>query len=348
MDKNIGVGMIVGLAMVSFLYVLNSDSFTKSQKAVILTLIIFPPAHWFVLIAVLIYNNNFTKDAVETNKVIKEVEKINESKTTLEQLKQKGILTEEEFNKKVEQLNIEENEKALKNSTEYKQLKSLLDNGILTKEEFEEKVKLIKSDNSLDKNQTIDETKEDDFKNNDNTKINSNKNDYFLAFILICILVVVLLAIYTNVKEQKNLEKTDYEEFDNVIENSSINNELPLESNSNNTEYIQQINYDYFIYCSVYYKRYNVHSQDGYLTPILTEEGKYCSQIVEISENEIPKFNERFRNDFTFKSSIDEYGVKIDRQTFKINKFNSYEEALDSKNKECVSDLEVLYIKSKY
>jgi competence protein ComGC len=143
MDKSVGVGMIVGLAIVSFLYVLNSDSFTKSQKAVILTLIIFPPAHWFVLIAVLIYNNNFTKDAVETNKVIKEVEKINESKTTLEQLKQKGILTEEEYKNKVEQLNIEENEKALKNSTEYKQLKSLFDSGILTKEEFEEKIEIL-------------------------------------------------------------------------------------------------------------------------------------------------------------------------------------------------------------
>jgi uncharacterized membrane protein len=343
MDNKIGVGMIVGLAMVSFLYVLNSDSFTKSQKAVILTLIIFPPVHWIALIAVLIYNNNFTKEAVETNKVIKEVEKINESKSTLEQLKQKGILTEEEFNKKVEQLNIEENEKALKNSTEYKQLKSLLDSGILTKEEFEEKVKLIKADNSLDKNQTIDETKEDDFKNNDN----SNKNDYFLTFILICILVVVLLAIYTNVKEQKNLEKTDYEEFDNVIENSNTNNELPLDS-YNNSEYNKQINYDYFIYCSVFYKRYGVHSEGYNLRPVLTEEGNYCSQIVEISEDEIPTFNERFRNDFTFNSSVNEYGVKIDRQTFKINKFNSYDEALANKNKECVNELEVLYIKSKY
>lgn len=141
--KEIGIGIIVGLAMTSFLYVLNSNSFTKGQKALILTLIIFPPAHWIVLIIVLIYNNNFTKEAVEANKIVKEIERIKESKKTIDQLKENGLLNEEEYKNKVEKLNLEKNNRKLKNTQEYKQLKNLFDNGVLTNEEFENKSKII-------------------------------------------------------------------------------------------------------------------------------------------------------------------------------------------------------------
>lgn len=71
---------------------------------------------------------------------------LDETISNLTDLKNKGILTEEEYQAKVEKVNQEQSEQDLKNSPEYKQLKSLLDSGILTKEEFEEKVKIIKKD----------------------------------------------------------------------------------------------------------------------------------------------------------------------------------------------------------
>ena len=61
----------------------------------------------------------------------------------LKDLKEKGILTEEEYNQKANKIEAEKAEQKLKSSTEYKQLKSLLDSGILSQEEFGKKVVLL-------------------------------------------------------------------------------------------------------------------------------------------------------------------------------------------------------------
>lgn len=66
------------------------------------------------------------------------------AKNNLSDLRSKGILTDEEYNQKVEKIEANISERELINSTEYKQLKSLLDSGVLTKEEFESKVEIIK------------------------------------------------------------------------------------------------------------------------------------------------------------------------------------------------------------
>ncbi len=81
------------------------------------------------------------KKEIQTIKT--ENSKLDNSLHNLSELKQKGILTDEEYTQKVSKLNSEKIEKELKNSIEYKQLKSLLDSGILTKEEFEKKIKLL-------------------------------------------------------------------------------------------------------------------------------------------------------------------------------------------------------------
>jgi hypothetical protein len=148
MDNNIGVGAIVGLAFASSLYVWNSNSFTKGQKTVLLICIIFPPAQWLGILIVLGYNNY--KESNSSEKVAER--KVNETKTKLEltissltELNEKGILTDEEFKSKVEKIEAEKEEQNLKNSTEYKQLKSLLDSGVLTKEEFESKIQLLQN-----------------------------------------------------------------------------------------------------------------------------------------------------------------------------------------------------------
>jgi len=150
MEKKIVIGALVGLLTATLLYVLTSDDFSKPQKTVLTLFIIFPPLHWLGILAVLYYNNNYTKTGKDIIQTKKEFEKINKNKLTLLELKRKGILTEEEYNQKVEKLKIEENEKELKNTQEYKQLKNLLENKIITKEEFESKIKHIHSSKTVD------------------------------------------------------------------------------------------------------------------------------------------------------------------------------------------------------
>lgn len=70
---------------------------------------------------------------------------IKNSISNLSNLKNKGIITEEEFKRKVEKLRNAKNEQDVKNSAEYKQLKNLYEIGVLTKGEFENKVQLIQN-----------------------------------------------------------------------------------------------------------------------------------------------------------------------------------------------------------
>ena len=152
MEHNIGVGVIVGLATASSFYIYKSEKISSIQKTILLICVIFPPAQWLGILIVLAYNNY-----IENNSVEKIAERRNENKIntlnsqveSLKNLKEKGILTSEEYNQKVEKLEAEKAEQELKNSTEYKQLKSLLDSGVLTKEEFESKI--VKINNIINK-----------------------------------------------------------------------------------------------------------------------------------------------------------------------------------------------------
>lgn len=83
------------------------------------------------------------------------IDKPNNTIENLTHLKEKGILTTEEYNSKIEKVKAEITEQDLKNSTEYKQLNSLLDTGILTKDEFDKKIILLKSKENIDKNYRI-------------------------------------------------------------------------------------------------------------------------------------------------------------------------------------------------
>ena len=147
MDKDIWIGGFVGLITASSLYVWNSESFTKNQKIYLLCCIIFFPLQWVSILVILAYNNYKVENSPEKlaekkSEVVKT--KLDSTINNLKDLKQKGILTDEEYSQKVEKLEAEKVEQDIKNSTEYKQLKSLLDSGVLTKEEFENKVKLLR------------------------------------------------------------------------------------------------------------------------------------------------------------------------------------------------------------
>src|SRR5690606_4223191 len=72
-----------------------------------------------------------------------ENKKHNSKIENLAHLKDKGILTEKEYDEKIKNLESSKIETQLKFSDDYKKLKSLFDDGILTKEEFETKVKIL-------------------------------------------------------------------------------------------------------------------------------------------------------------------------------------------------------------
>lgn len=146
--ERIIIGGLSALLISTSIYVWNSNEFTKAQKILLLTCFIFPPAQWIGIIIILIYNNykfENTPEKLNEKKVIEKKIKLNSSIDNLLELKEKGILTIDEYNEKVDKIESHKIEEEIKNSSEYKQLKSLFDNKILTSEEFENKIKLLKT-----------------------------------------------------------------------------------------------------------------------------------------------------------------------------------------------------------
>lgn len=148
MEHNIGVGAIIGLVTASSFYIYNSNKFNNTQKTILLVCILFPPAQWLGILIVSAYNSYIENNSVEKvteRKVEQKANTLNSQIKNLKDLKEKGILTEEEYNQKTNKIDSEKKEENLKNSQEYKQLKSLLDSRILTKEEFEDKLIVLKT-----------------------------------------------------------------------------------------------------------------------------------------------------------------------------------------------------------
>lgn len=147
MNENIGVGLVVGLAIGITTYIWNSDCFTKFQKYVLLLFILFPPLQWISAIILFFYNYHQFKKSKEYKKEVtnhNEEKKIDNSKINLQELKNSGLITEEEFKEKVEKINSQKTILTILKSKEYSQLKALLDSNILTKEEFENKISILK------------------------------------------------------------------------------------------------------------------------------------------------------------------------------------------------------------
>ncbi|RZL40977.1 MAG: SHOCT domain-containing protein, partial [Pedobacter sp.] len=127
MDSNPLVAVIVGLVTASSIYVWQSEEFNKTQKTFILFCLIFPPLQWIMILVAKYYNNLAYKKSKEFKKEVlnyNEEKKIDNSKTTLQELKDSGIITEEEYKIKAEKIDIQKTELAILNSKEYSQLKS--------------------------------------------------------------------------------------------------------------------------------------------------------------------------------------------------------------------------------
>tara|TARA_R110002111_G_C5899768_1_gene364046 strand:- start:50 stop:859 length:810 start_codon:yes stop_codon:yes gene_type:complete len=138
MNNNIGVGIIVGLTFASTVFILKSDYFTKSQKIVLGVLFVFPPAQWILAIVLGIWNKN-NNISIGFN-----VDKTKNSIKDLENFKNQGILTEEEFELKTNQLIARKQTEFFEKSAEYRSLKKLRNENILTEQEFGEKADLLK------------------------------------------------------------------------------------------------------------------------------------------------------------------------------------------------------------
>jgi hypothetical protein len=147
MEKNIGVGLIIGLVAATSLYVWNSENFTKTQKTILLVFILFPPLQWISILIVLLYNNqqstfnSFNRERVASPKK----ESSDSLIENLQRLKESGIITTEEYDSKLKQIIDKDFDQNVKNSTEYLQLKKLYDTGVFNKVEFESKVEIIKN-----------------------------------------------------------------------------------------------------------------------------------------------------------------------------------------------------------
>ena len=206
MEHSIGVGVIVGLTTASSFYIYKSEKFSSVQKTILLICVIFPPAQWLGILIVLAYNNFIENNSVEKTterKIENKINTLNSQVESLKDLKEKGILTSEEYNQKVEKLEAEKAEQDLKNSTEYKQLKSLLDSGVLTKEEFENKINLLKgfSDKEIAEEVILEITSKINNVYFDNNKIKKETSDsevwnYMLKVILITFLIVGILWLF--------------------------------------------------------------------------------------------------------------------------------------------------------
>ena len=103
----------------------------------------------WVSILIILGINNYRKqnspEVLREKQTVKETNSFDDKINSLKELKDKEILTAQEYNDKVKNLENQKQDSELKSSEDYKKLKSLFEDGILTKEEFENKVEILKS-----------------------------------------------------------------------------------------------------------------------------------------------------------------------------------------------------------
>lgn len=179
MEHNIGVGLIIGAAIGTSLYVLNSKSFNKTQKTFLLICIIFPPLQWISILVLLGYQsfqNNTSNQGIEKSRVRKSIYKNQAQLEKLKSLRKNGILTEEEYQQKVKSINNSRIEAEFRVSEDYIKLKSLFDEGILTEQEFQNKIRIAKKNWKSSSNSYSGEYNSSSSQRNTNSKVFSSSS----------------------------------------------------------------------------------------------------------------------------------------------------------------------------
>ncbi|RTY83381.1 SHOCT domain-containing protein [Flavobacterium sp. ZB4P23] len=297
MDSNPLVAIIVGLVTASSIYVWKSDEFNKSQKTFILFCIVFPPIQWIMILLAKYYNKLAYKKSKEFKKEVlnyNEEKKIDNSKTTLQELKDSGIITEEEYKTKVEKIDGQKTELAILNSKEYNQLKSLLDSNILTKEEFESKVEILKHSNI--KSEILEKVLPPtfnpvEFDSLESENKSSTVKTYFLSFLaLIALYLLIYLFINSNNYSNENIDSQP-----TAIDSTYINNSYQ------NTTYVEPLKIKKFVYVvmkiekpslDVYEPKGFINSVGFYetLDPMYSinyEKETYSTDIIEVNDYNI-------------------------------------------------------------
>ncbi len=146
-DHKVAVGAIVGLTIISSMYVLNNRSFTETQKTVLMFFIILPPLQWLSILIVLLYNNT-RENNTETKKTERKIEQLKTSLDSsinhLKELYEQGIISKEKYEEKCVAIEVEKINQDLKNSIEYKKLVKLFNSNILTIQEFQDATEEVK------------------------------------------------------------------------------------------------------------------------------------------------------------------------------------------------------------
>lgn len=147
-EISIGVGIIIGLTIASTYFVYSNDFFNQSQKTYFYFCILFPPLQWLSIIIVSFYNAykiSISPEFIENEKRQNEKRNIKKQTDIIIDLRNKGILTKEESNKKLISLRNSQKITEFKLTADYQKLKELYDNGILTETEFNDKINILKS-----------------------------------------------------------------------------------------------------------------------------------------------------------------------------------------------------------
>ncbi|MBK0370712.1 SHOCT domain-containing protein [Flavobacterium agrisoli] len=302
MDSNPLVAIIVGLVTASSIYVWKSDEFNKTQKTFILFCIIFPPLQWIMILLAKYYNNLAYKKSKEFKKEVlhyTEEKKIDNSKTTLQELKDSGIITEEEYKTKIEKIDIQKTELAILNSKEYIQLKSLLDSNILTKEEFKSKVEILRHSNI--KSEILEKVSPQKFNSVEFDSLESeNKSSttktYFLSFLALIALYLLIYLFFNN----GNIGNENIDKKPTSVDSTYINNSYQ------NTTYIEPLKIKKFVYVVMKIEKPNldVYEPKGFINsvgfyetfdPIYSinyEKETYSTDIIEVNDYNI---NEKYK-----------------------------------------------------
>lgn len=142
--KEIGIGIIIGLTFVSTTLILKTKIFTPLQKIFLTFCFVFPPAQWVFALLIYLFNkyNSSFNSKLSFQKTTQNIvsKSIDEQKESLLFLKEKGVLTENEYQEKISIIKNKSILEKVYSSTEYKNLKKVYDSELLTKEHFDSKV----------------------------------------------------------------------------------------------------------------------------------------------------------------------------------------------------------------
>ncbi|RKF04676.1 hypothetical protein C8N26_0062 [Tenacibaculum lutimaris] len=145
--KEIGVGLIIGLTFTTTILILKAKTFTQLQKIFLTFCFLFPPAQWILAMLLFFFNKKklSLKSKLKIQKTTQNTvpQSIEDQKENLLFLLKKGILTEIEYQEKINLIKNKSILKKVHTSTEYKSLKKVYDSKLLTKEHFDNKVNVL-------------------------------------------------------------------------------------------------------------------------------------------------------------------------------------------------------------